>query len=100
MLEIVLIIVLLLNYFQIILIKLLIFVLGLSLILRKLIVLYNSLIWLIVLLNQKLWKTDYCFLIEETRVFSYFINDFFSSLNLADKAIGLSLFFDCLKQLL
>jgi len=44
MLEIVLIIVLLLNYFQIILIKLLIFVLGLSLILRKLIVLYNSLI--------------------------------------------------------
>jgi hypothetical protein len=44
MLEIVLIIVLLLNYFQIILIKLLIFILGLSLILRKLIVLYNSLI--------------------------------------------------------
>jgi len=98
-LEIIFVVVFFFDDFKIIFVKLLIFILCLSLILGKLIIFLDSLIRFIVLLYQELRQTKNSFLVQKASVLTCFIYDFFSRLYLADKAICLSFLFDSLKQL-
>lgn len=99
MLEIVFVVVFFFDDFKIILVKLLIFILSLSLILSKLVVFEDSLVRFVVLFNQEVRKANNSFLVQKARVLSNLINYFLCRLYLADEAICLSFLLNSLKQL-
>jgi len=95
-LEIILVVVLLLDDFQVILIELFIFVLRLSLILGELIVLLDPRVGVVVKIDENLGQSDHAVLREDT--LADLVDDLLGCLDLADEGVSLGLLVDGLPE--
>jgi hypothetical protein len=94
-LKVILVVVFLLNDFEIIIVNLIVFIISIS-VFRHVVVLLDSFIRLVVHVYQQLRENIHNFLCKQA--FTYFIDDLLCSLHLADQCVGLGLLVDCFPE--